>query len=111
MPYSSTHHLAAAIDKDGNGSYETVIAEASQLGDLNADGTANSSDAAQLLIAAASIGAGNASGLTETQEKAADVNADGSINASDSAILLQYSAAIGAGSFDGNLELYVVALA
>ena len=108
---TDTHHLAAAIDKDGNGSYETVIAEASQLGDLNADGTANSSDAAQLLIAAASIGAGNASGLTETQEKAADVNADGSINASDSAILLQYSAAIGAGSFDGNLELYVVALA
>lgn len=104
---TDTHHLAAAIDKDGNGSCETVIAKASQLGDLNADGTANSSDAAQLLIAAASIGAGNASGLTETQETAADVNADGSINASDAALILQYAAAIGAGSFDGNLELYV----
>ncbi|MCR4643795.1 MAG: dockerin type I repeat-containing protein, partial [Oscillospiraceae bacterium] len=104
---NDNHHLAAAIDQDQNGSYETVISATMQLGDLNADSIANSSDAAQILIAAARIGAGEDSGLTDDQKNAADVNADGSINASDSAILLQYAAAAGAGSFAGNLETYV----
>ena len=69
----------------------------SALGDVNGDGTVNASDAAQILIAAAAIGAGNESGLTAEQEAVVDVNGDGSINASDAAVVLIYAAAIGAG--------------
>ena len=76
------------------------------LGDLDNDGSINASDAAQILIAAAAIGAGDASGLTAAQETAADVNTDGSINASDAAIVLIYAAAIGAGQ-DVNLNDFV----
>ena len=57
----------------------------------------NASDAALILIAAASIGAGEDAGLTDAQKAAADVNHDGSVNASDAAIVLIYSAAVGAG--------------
>ena len=67
------------------------------LGDLDGDGTAGANDAADLLIAAAVIGAGGASPLTEEQAAAADVNGDGKTNATDSAIILIYAAAIGAG--------------
>ncbi|MCR4645943.1 MAG: leucine-rich repeat protein [Oscillospiraceae bacterium] len=67
------------------------------LGDLNGDTTVNASDAAQVLIAAAAIGAGQDSGLTEAQIAIADVNGDKTINASDAAIVLIYAAAIGAG--------------
>ena len=67
------------------------------LGDLNADDTVNASDAAQILIAAAAIGAGRDAGLTEAQKIAADVNSDETINASDAAIGLIYAAAAGAG--------------
>ena len=66
-------------------------------GELNGDGTINASDAAVILIAAAAIGAGQDSGLTEAQKTAADVNCDGICNASDAAIVLIYAAAVGAG--------------
>ncbi|MBP0973767.1 MAG: leucine-rich repeat protein [Oscillospiraceae bacterium] len=66
-------------------------------GELNGDGTVNASDAAVILIAAAAIGAGQDSGLTEAQKTAADVNGDGICNASDAAIVLIYAAAVGAG--------------
>ena len=68
------------------------------IGDIDGSGSVNASDAANVLIAAAKIGAGGDSGLTEAQKKAADVNGDGSINATDAAIVLQYAAYIGAGN-------------
>ena len=71
--------------------------EKSALGDVNGDGTVNASDAAQILITAADIGAGNDSGLTAEQEAVSDVNGDGRIDASDAAVVLIYAAAIGAG--------------
>ncbi|MCR4644392.1 MAG: dockerin type I repeat-containing protein [Oscillospiraceae bacterium] len=67
------------------------------LGDLDGDTTVNASDAAKVLIDAAAMGAGEASGLTEAPIKAADVNKDDTVNASDAAIILIYSAAVGAG--------------
>ncbi|MCR4644450.1 MAG: leucine-rich repeat protein [Oscillospiraceae bacterium] len=76
-------------------------------GDVNGDGTVNASDAAVVLIAAASIGATNESNLTYAQEQAANVNGDNAINASDAAIILQYAAALGANAFTGTLQEYL----
>ncbi|MBP0973210.1 MAG: hypothetical protein J5851_04820 [Oscillospiraceae bacterium] len=76
------------------------------LGDLNADGIVNASDAAQILIAAATLGAGEDPGLSEAEQFAADVNGDGTINASDAAVVLIYAAAIGAGQ-DVKIEDFV----
>lgn len=67
-------------------------------GDVNEDTKVNSSDAAEILTAAAAIGSGAASGLTSTQETAADVNKDGNINAEDAALVLCYAAAVGTGN-------------
>ncbi|MCR4644672.1 MAG: hypothetical protein K5695_04590 [Oscillospiraceae bacterium] len=76
------------------------------IGDLNNDSTANASDAAMILIAAAAMGAGNDAGLTDDQKTAADVNTDGTVNASDAAVVLIYAAAIGAGQ-DAKLTDFV----
>ncbi|MBP0972767.1 MAG: dockerin type I repeat-containing protein [Oscillospiraceae bacterium] len=65
-------------------------------GDLNSDGTTNASDAANVLIAAANMGAGKDSGLTDAQFQAADFNFDGIVNASDAALILQQAAENGA---------------
>ena len=77
------------------------------LGDVNEDTLINASDAAQVLIAAASIGAGNEGGLTENQMLAANVNGDENVNASDAAIILVYAAALGAGDTDAKITDYV----
>ena len=67
------------------------------LGDVNDSKDVNASDAARVLIAAATIGAGGSSPLTTTQTVAADVNGDRTVNASDAAVILVYAAAVGAG--------------
>lgn len=54
-------------------------------------------DANQVLIAAAKLGTGAESGLTERQEQISDVNSDGVINAKDSNVILRYAAAVGTG--------------
>ena len=92
------HSLAAAIDTDGNGTFETLIAESYDLGNVNQDGAVNAKDATEVLIAAAHIGTGQDAGLTDSGLKAADVNQDGKINAVDATWILQYAAAIGTGS-------------
>ncbi len=68
-----------------------------RLGDLNGDNEVNASDAAMVLTAAASVGAGDVSGLTEEQELAADLNKDGGFNAVDAAQILTYAAYRGSG--------------
>ena len=80
---------------------------ANALGDLDNDGIVNASDAAKVLIAAAAMGAGEASGLTDAQMTAADVNGDGTVNASDAAIILIYAAAVGAGDTDAKITDFV----
>lgn len=77
------------------------------LGDIDGTGTVNASDAANVLIAAAAIGASKDPGLTDAQRKAADVNSDTAINATDAAIILQYAAAVGAGHTDAQITDFV----
>ena len=77
------------------------------LGDVNDDGIINASDAAKILVAAAQIDAGYASGLTPQKELAANVNGDANINASDAAVVLIYAAAVGAGQTDAKLTDFV----
>ena len=89
-------HLAYTLF-DGSGKQGLPELSETSLGDLNGDNTVNASDAAQVLIAAAAIGAGQDPGLTESQMSVADVNGDKTINASDAAVILIYAAAIGAG--------------
>ncbi len=91
--------LAASVDADDDGTYETIIAEsaADSLGDVNGDGAVDALDASEVLIAAALEGAGETAGLTEAQREAADADGDGNCNATDASWMLQYSAAVGAG--------------
>lgn len=77
------------------------------LGDLDGSGTVDASDAANVLISAANIGANGDSGLTDVQQTAADVNKDDAINASDAAVILIYAAKRGAGAISGSFEEYV----
>ena len=66
-------------------------------GDVTGSGTVDSSDAAELLIALANIGAGLDSGLTEEQLAVSDADGNGLHTAADATVILQYAAFIGAG--------------
>ena len=95
---SSNGELSATVDLDGNGSYETELAEYFMLGDVNLDGSVNAKDASEVLIAAARIGTGQKTGLSESRQKAADADHNGNINAVDATWILRYAAAIGTGT-------------
>ncbi len=86
-----------------------MLEDAPMRGDVNADKRIDAADAAAILVAAAAMGAGEASGLTETQETLADVNQDGVCDASDAALILQYAAYAGAGG-EMTLEEFLAAL-
>lgn len=68
------------------------------VGDLDGDSDITASDSNEILMAAASKGAGENSGLSIAAGQLADVNADGVFNAEDAAILLMYAAEQGSGS-------------
>ena len=104
---SSDGVLTAAVDLDGNGTFETMLDEQYLLGDVNDDGSINAKDANEVLIAAARIGTGQASGLNETRQKAADVDHDGRINAEDAAWILRYAAGVGTGTVNGSLDDFI----
>ncbi len=80
------------------------ITTAPGLGDANADGSVNASDAAQVLISAAKVGAG---GEATVPNAIGDVNTDDVTNASDAALILQYAAAVGASAFEGSIAEYL----
>ncbi len=75
-------------------SAEKIIYE---LGDTNHDTNINAKDAAEVLIHAANIGAGNEGTLLKEALIAADVNTDGDVNSKDVAEILVYAAVQGAG--------------
>lgn len=75
-------------------------------GDVTADGRLDAGDSAIILQAAASLGAGSSSSLTDEELAAADIDRDGEVTATDAALLLGYAAAAGAG-YDGGLEAYL----
>ncbi len=79
------------------------FAAGGMLGDVNEDGTVDSLDAAEILIAAAAMGSGGESGLTDAQMAAADCNGDTEVDALDAAEVLRYAAAVGSG-YEGTLE-------
>lgn len=91
-------------DPDKPGETPTVTVK---LGDVNGDDAVNASDAADILLAAAAVGAGEENGLTAAQMKAADINNDGKIDASDAATALLYAAAVGAGQVDAKIEDFI----
>ncbi len=71
------------------------------LGDVNEDGTVDSSDASKVLAAYAQKATGGELGLTESQERNADVNMDGAVDSSDASSILgfyAYSATGGEGT-------------
>ena len=83
--------------------FEVTVKEgapAVPLGDLDGNDAINATDAAMVLSAAAAVGAGVDSGLTEEQMKAADVDGNGSFDASDASYILAYAAYTGAGGAD-----------
>lgn len=71
-----------------------ATASARLVGDVNSDGSTNSTDA--LLILQHSVGK-----EADINEKYADVNADGAVNSSDALVVLQISV----GSYKGDLEV------
>ncbi len=72
------------------------------LGDVDVNGVVDASDAGDLLVAAAAIGAGNGSGLTAEQTANADVDGNGVLDATDAAWILRYAAYTGTG---GNITM------
>lgn len=76
---------------------KAMYIEAGTLGDVNLDGSVDATDASLVLIAAAAVGAGQNSGLNDTQLRNADVNLDGAFDATDAAYILQYAATVGVG--------------
>ncbi len=65
-------------------------------GDFDNNGAVNSSDAAEMLIRAASLGAMDA--VQTAADLAGDLNGDGALDAADAAAVLTYAAEIGAGA-------------
>lgn len=74
-----------------------VCSFAASLGEVNGDSSINAKDAAEVLVHAANVGAGNGGTLSEEALTAADVNGDNTVNAMDAAEILVYSAEKGAG--------------
>ena len=77
---------------------------------MNHDNVVDAADAAEILKAAANLGAGYVSGLSPELEKAADVNGDSHIDAADSAIILAYAAGKGSGTITDEFENYLKTL-
>jgi len=104
--------IAAFVDTNGDGEYETSVENIPEdgipLGDVNADGGVDSLDAANILIAAALVGADMDSGLSDAQKIAADTSKNGTFGAEDAALVLQYAAAIGSG-YTGEFEEFLAA--
>lgn len=59
-----------------------------ELGDVNNSGKLEATDATKVLVAYASMNAGEGSGLTEAEEISADLTGDGKISANDASLIL-----------------------
>ena len=70
------------------------------LGDVNGDGTINSSDASEILSQYINIATGNSIKWTAAQMKAADINNDSSIDSADASDILSYYAYAASGGSD-----------
>lgn len=89
---------AAPAEPEQNG--DIVNKDNITLGNINGDDSINAIDAQLVLVAAAKIGVGEESGLTDAQITAANTNSDGDVNAADANDILRYAAYNGAGGTD-----------
>ncbi len=82
---------------DGNTYTVKFTVSEALLGDVNLDGIVNASDASEVLVYCAKVGAGeNVSFYDEKWIERADYDGDGTINASDGSAILTYAALVGA---------------
>ena len=108
--FSSTDADAviASVDTNGDGIFETELSDISnQLGDIDGNGIVNALDAADILISAAKLGAGEETGLNELQTLIADVDDNGQINAADASQILIYAAEAGAGNYSESIYRFM----
>ena len=96
-----------------NNGFDYVIIDGAEttdflLGDVNSDGTVNSSDASAVLAEYSAIQTGGASTLSAEQKKAADVNADSKIDSTDASKILEYYAAVSTGQIPNWNEMWKV---
>lgn len=91
--YAEVHNINFELSKVDDSNIGDILK-----GDVNGDGKVDASDAADILVESALIGAGNGGEFTPEQNIAADVNGDGKIDASDAALILVYAAEVGAGN-------------
>lgn len=76
------------------------------LGDVNNDGSIDSGDASDILLAYSNTQTGSSTGLDERAEKAANVNGDQYIDSNDASVVLAYYAYTQTGGH-GSLEEYL----
>ncbi|MBP5378045.1 MAG: chitobiase/beta-hexosaminidase C-terminal domain-containing protein, partial [Ruminococcus sp.] len=70
-----------------------------KMGDVNSDGAVNAVDASTVLSHYAAVATGNASELTDSQQRTGDMNEDGILNAVDASMILELYALNSIGSF------------
>ncbi len=93
-----------AVPENAYPNYLKIIElDKSEFGDLNEDDVVDSVDASLLLAAAAAVGSGNESGLTEQLEIYADLDDSGAFDANDASTILQYAAESGTG-YEGGID-------
>lgn len=105
VPFTPTFYVynnTAGLEYARNNGFDYVIIDGAEttdflLGDVNSDGTVNSSDASAVLAEYSAIQTGGASTLSAEQKKAADVNADSKIDSTDASKILEYYAAVSTG--------------
>ncbi len=105
VPFTPTFYVynnTAGLEYAKKNGFDYVIIDGAEttdflLGDVNSDGTVNSSDASAVLAEYSAIQTGGASTLSAEQKKAADVNADSKIDSTDASKILEYYAAVSTG--------------
>ena len=104
-----TAHIVLTDPDDIKAIFTVTVKEKPQaeLGDADGSGSIDASDAAQILITAALLGAGEDPGLSYELRTASDVDSDGEISAADAAAVLRYAAALGAGEPDALLTNFL----
>lgn len=108
--YDMDMNLLTVTPKVGSITVSGVGSEdGGKLGDVDEDGNVNAVDAANILVAAATVGAGGDITWTDTQKKNADVDGNGSFNSTDAAYILMYAAEVGAG-YTGSIEEFMASL-
>lgn len=95
------YNNSAGLEYAKNNGFNYVIMDEATidylLGDVNYDGTVNSSDASLVLAEYGHIQTGGKLTFTETQKKAADVNGDSKTDSTDASKILEYYSAISTG--------------